>query len=157
MEKPILKYHPSLLIIQKEQTNELLMNVYNDTYPLVVYRNSANLIGGNPPPKDKNPMEVLLREVDEELNITPGEENYFASLQDIERIKSSIISNIIPFKDFFFQVDEIIGGRKAYNAIGSAFYSNINKKIFNIAKKNIDEGKKLTPEGKWIFLIWNNL
>jgi hypothetical protein len=148
MEKQVLKYHPSVLIVQKDKTNELLMSVYDDTYPLVAYRNSANLIGGNPSSRDKSPQYVLLRELAEELNINPEKREYFAPREDIEKIKLSILSGIVPFKDFFFQVGEIAGGRKQYNAIGSAFYSNINKKIFDIAKKNIDEGKKLTTEGR---------
>jgi hypothetical protein len=148
MDKPVLKFHPSLLIVKKEKTNDLLMGVYDNVYSFVIYRNSANLIGGNPSFRDKNPREVLLRELGEELNINEENKNYFAPKEDIEIIRNSILSEIIPFKDFFFQVEEIEGGRKQYNAIGSVFYSNINSKIFDIAKKNIKEGKKLLTEGK---------
>lgn len=148
MEKPILKFHPSLLIVQKEKTNELLMGEYDATYPFVVYRKSTNLIGGNPSLKDKNPRQVLLRELSEELNTNSEKINDFAPREDIETIKISILSEIIPFKDFFFQVGDIIGGRKQYNAIGSVFYSNINNKTFSIVRKNILENKKLMTEGR---------
>jgi len=147
MEKPILKYHPSLLIVQKEKTNELLMSIYDNTYPLITYRNSANLIGGNPSFKDKNPKEVLLREISEELNIDSENIKNFAPKEDIKIIRESILSGIIPFSDFFFQVDDILGGRKGYNAIGSVFYSKINNKIFKIVKKNLNQEREITTEG----------
>jgi hypothetical protein len=148
MEKQVLRYHPSVLIIQKDKTQDLLMGVYDDTYPLVAYRNSANLIGGNPSSKDKNPRDVLLREIAEELNVNPGKEDYFAPGEDIKEIRNTILSNLLPFKDFFFHFGEIKGGRKEYKAIGSAFYCSIDRKIFDIAKKNIDNGKRLTTEGR---------
>lgn len=143
----IINFHPSLVIIESEKTNELLMGVYDQTYPLMVFRGSVNLMGGNPNPNDKGPLEVLLRELNEELASNHGEKDKFASKEDIKAIRLSITQKIVPFKDFFFKIKKIPGGRETHTTIGSVFYSNINQNAFEIARENLSRNKKIVSEG----------
>ena len=144
MEKAILSLHPSVLVIESERTREVLMGVYDESYHLVCYRGSANLIGGNPSPKDCCPKDVLLREIKEEFDYS-GEGS--ASRKDLARIREVALSKISPFKDFYFQFGKIKGGKKPFNAISSSYHTRMDQETFEIVRNNLNGGKRITTEG----------
>jgi len=161
-EKVLVEAHPSVAIVYCA-TNplNLLMAVYDEGYRggKGPYPLAANLIGGNPDIKhnDKSPLEVLVREVEEEFDPNfqkqhPhtnqfNQEVVWAHPNDIGFIQRHILGNLAPLQDFYVQAQEFGLGTASYSAIYSAFLSGISKHAFDIARSNLANGKTLTTEG----------
>ena len=111
-----LDSHPSVVMAFSPEAGRLLMSVYDDTYPRVVYRLSANNIGGNPEQGDICPESVLLNEISEEFDPNhPMEKRFFkdaiwASDEDIRFIRNGLLGNLVPFQDFYMVAGEVPGG-----------------------------------------------
>jgi len=152
--KTILDAHPSVMIAYSPELQKFLFSVYDDSYPRKIYRNSANLIGGNPRPDDKGPENTLLREITDEINPNHELKKKFiigevawAPEQEIQFIRNSLIQ-FTPFQDFLAnQEEKIEGGNKPYKAIYSVFYSEIPKEAIEIAEKNLAAKKEIASEG----------
>ncbi|MBM3231771.1 hypothetical protein FJZ21_00100 [Candidatus Pacearchaeota archaeon] len=107
MHKLVVNYHPSAAVVQSAETDEFLFSRYDLTYPVLPYRLSANVIGGNPTPKDTTPWQTWQREVCEEFhNEAPHGETLrdtttpFAPLEEIHRIRDAILAGARPYADF---------------------------------------------------------
>ena len=98
MTKITLDSHPSVVVSYFRDAGKLLMSIYDDTYPRVAYRLSANNIGGNPEPGDLCPEGVLLKEISEEFDPNhPLEKRFFkdvvwASDEDIRSIRNGCLA-----------------------------------------------------------------
>lgn len=161
-----ISYHTGSVIIEAEKTGELLVSRYDETYPTKCFRGSVNLIGGNHEKEDKSPLEILLREINQELSsdqryindkeaslksiigewMPPQEIKSFASEEDIYSIKNEIISNIVPYKDYFCNFPSFEKIDK-WGSLASVFISKIKQDIFELARKNINDGKSIKNEG----------
>jgi len=161
-EKVLVEAHPSVAIVySKSNPLNLLMSVYDERYRggKGPYPLAANLIGGNPDIRhnDKSPLEVLVREIQEEFNPDfqkqhPhtnqfNQEVVWAPAEDIGFIQRHILGSLTPLQDFYVQAQEFGPGTASYSAIYSAFVSGISKQAFDMAKSNLADGKTLTTEG----------
>lgn len=153
MTKKLLDAHPSVLVAYSPEAKKFLMGVYDQTYPKIAYRGSANNLGGNPEESDSSPEQVLLKEIFEEFNPAHlNEKKHLGKVEwaldsDIRLVRNSLLGNIEPYQDFLVIAGEIPGGQKPYTAIYSAFYNEISGRAIEIAEKNIRENRHLTTEG----------
>ena len=170
----VVHHHTSVVIIESQVKKEFLFSVYDNTYPKVLYRGRANLIGGNASAKDSSPYGVLVRELKEEFTIlqeeaiddnlidilgkNPGPQRVkkFASRRDISLIKKGIIKNLSPFQDFLAKIPSLEGS-PAFLAIYSVFLSRLPYNIFKCAKENIEKGKGVKCEGYTVIASLDDL
>ena len=159
-----IRHHVGVVIIEAEKTGELLVSKYDETYPTKCFRGAINLIGGNHEKGDRSPLEILLREINQELSSNqeytkrreifhvigewrPAQEiRLFASERDIFLIRGEIIYNIKPYKDYLCSFPSF-EGRDEFDSLHSVFVSKIRQGIFELARKNINEGKGIKNEG----------
>ncbi len=167
MEARIVNSHPSVIIVTNG--DEVLTAGYNQTYK-PAYRGRANPIGGNPRPNlDRSPLDTLRRELGDEL--FPGEikrekgteivteklqgeiprndkVRNFASAEKILALRDSLLENYRGVRDYFVQVPLVPGGSKQpYNAIYSVYSATLPDRVFNMVRKNLEEGFDMTNEG----------
>ncbi len=162
----IIRNHSSCVIIEAEKTGEFLFNEYDHTYPIHYFRGAINFIGGNYKREDKSPLDVLLREIKEELSTNQDYINHkekelknlkrgwrppemiksFSSEKDISSIRNEIILKILPYKDYLWSFPHI-KEKKAFNSICSVYLSKINQNIFELVRKNLNESKNIKNEG----------
>ena len=130
--KKDLDYHPSVVIVYSD-SGEVLLSGYGGNYPknALSYRSTPNLLGGNPT-NDDSPRQTLEREIEEEFEFEKNILN-MAPKKDIEFIKDSILKNICPFLDFYFNGKQFEGGDPAYTAIFSAFSSKVDKEVISFS------------------------
>lgn len=152
MEKIKLDAHPSVVVVRS--LDEFLFSIYDEGYPKKAYRLSANNIGGNPEPYDVSPENVLIKEIAEEFDPNhPVEKMYvgkvdWVSDKDIRFIRGGLLENIVPLQDFLvIQKDVIEGANKPYQAIYSAFYTEVSPLVIENVKENIKMGKNIPTEG----------
>lgn len=148
-----LDAHPSVLIAYSPETQKFLFSVYDEGYPRKSYRNSANLIGGNPESEDKCPEDTLIKEIAGEINPNHTLEKLFigkvewADESEIRFIRNSLFQ-FYPLQDFLAKQPEVMeGGNKPYQAIYSVFYSEIPKKTIEIVERNMVNKKEISCEG----------
>ena len=159
-----IHHHCGVGIIESEKTQEFLFQVYDNTFPTVIYRGRINLIGGNHNPNDLSPKYLFEREIKEEFSITEKEEGWdstltdvvgegsgpekitkFASQSDMASIKDAVLQ-CQPFKDFVLNIPSI-QNKPIYDVIYSVFSSTIPQDVFELARKNILEEKSIKNEG----------
>ncbi len=161
-----IRHHVGVVIIEAEKTGEFLVSRYDETYPTKCFRGAINLIGGNHEKKDKSPLEILLREINQELSSNqeyindrkaslkdvigdwqpPQEIKSFASEGDILLIKNEIISNIVPYRDYLCSFPSF-EKRAEFDALQSVFVSKIKQNIFELVRRNLNEDKNIKNEG----------
>ena len=157
--------HAGNLITISQKGDELLLDIYDSTYPLKAYRGRANLIGGVQKKSDRSPKEILEREINEEFS-NKGE-NYnimdsimkevvgegpgaprperFAPESDIIRIRGELI-NFKPYKDYLVKMP-LIEGKENKDFIVSVYSVTISQNIFELAKYNLLHGNSIKNEG----------
>tara|TARA_Y100000310_G_C20676469_1_gene813377 strand:- start:1243 stop:1878 length:636 start_codon:yes stop_codon:yes gene_type:complete len=138
--------HPCLLICVGKNPLEVIMNVYDEGYKYKTYRGSAHFIGGNPSREDNSPEDVLIREINEEVRKDESKGNW-ADEREIALIREAMLVNKA-FGDYFVNVDEIPGGVPGgFIGFHSIYSSEVEQEIVDLAKKNINSGKRLLSEG----------
>lgn len=162
----LIHHHASVVIIESEEGREFLFAMYDNTYPKVLYRGRANLIGGNASAEDNSPYDILLRELEEEFAIKKEKKfeieedltdilgnksklkriKKFANNNDIKNIKESILKSCVAFQDFLVEIPSL-GGSPGFNAICSVFISRLPRAIFECARENTRKAKEITCEG----------
>jgi hypothetical protein len=137
----------SMILVQSQKTNDFLFGGYNSTYPKKCFRNTVNFIGGVCEDLvDDSPLDTLIRELREEFSINKNVDLIYASEKDISIIRESIITNILPFKDYLVSFPSVEGGQP-FSSIHCVFHALIPEDIFEIARTNINENKKIKNEG----------
>ena len=164
MSKQIIEAHPSLVIAHNPSQNKLLLSVYDSGYRKGIgpYPTKPNCIGGNPDISyiEKNPLEVLTREVGEEFDpeyqIHSPDTNIFdqrvnwALQRDIALIRDSLIyelKSLKPHQDFYVNAESWRNGTATYQAIYSYFISELPDEVFETVESNLRRQKALVTEG----------
>ena len=168
LNKKLVNHHAGNILIESENTGEFLCNIYDNTHPIELYRGRLNFLGGGKNKEDISPLKTVKREIYEEFSLSKnktfdsatiqdsGKGNYklpkiskMASLEDIEKVKKSILENIVPYQDFLITLNPIPNGPKIQNpnALFSVFYSKVPKEIFEIIKRNINSNNSLVNDG----------
>ena len=147
--------HAGNVLIQAQETNEILTNVYDSGYPFVTWHNCINFIGGAKGKEDKSPISIITREFEEEFSLGPNEMDAtlvaaagsgwslpkvgkMASKQDIDNVRNSILSQIQPYKDFLVEtrgIEKLDGNKYDQVALFSVFVSQIPQDIFEIQEE----------------------
>ena len=141
-----LDHHVGVGIIKSEKTQELLLGVYDDTYPDTNWRGRAKLIGGNHEKDDISPRHIFYREVNEEFSHIKDKESEFATEEDIKLIRETILLNALPYRDFLVKMPQRIG-KQEHQVIYSVFNSFLTDKILTLIRKNIELEKRIINEG----------
>ena len=150
----IVDFHPSVLIAYSEKKNKLLTSVYDGGYPHEPFRFSANLMGGNPNKKDASPLEVLCRELAEEINLNGSinedgsKDKEYAGIKDLELIRKALLTDIKPYADFYFHGFHFRKGPSTeYDAIFSTYFVNLPEDVIECVERNLKDRKKIVSEG----------
>lgn len=148
MQTKIVDYHPSVLIAYSEKNGKLITSVYDGGYPQEPFRFSANFIGGNPNINDATPLDVLLRELAEEINPEASINEDWANREDIALIKRALLTNLEPYVDFYFHGFSFKKGKRTeYDAIFSTYFANIPEDVVDCLEKNLRNSKRIVTEG----------
>ncbi len=168
MNRDIL-YHFSVIVVRPSSSGDLLLGIYDNTYPLEIYRNRVNFFGGNQHPEDQSPLEIIQREIREEFVINSIRENKiesvielvtgrglgaqapkkFAPLEDIQNIRDALLSTCTPYKDFLINAPHkhIPRNIPHFLTICSSYEATLDNAIFECARKNLANGKAIKSEG----------
>ncbi len=161
-----IQHHVAVMIIESSRGNQFLMGLYDNTYPLKVFRERVNLIGGNQHPEDYSPRGILERELTEEFSIRHTQEKSieeaisrtsgkgvgalvpkeFASQDDIDRIRNFLLAQYAAYKDFHIDAPYIKHIPNAA-AIYSVFKASLPYDLFECARENLRLGKSIKSEG----------
>ena len=144
-EKKLVTFHPSVTIAhcnEGKQKGKILMAVYDTGYRMKAYHGSANPIGGNPSYSkgDRSPTNTIHREVIEEYNpqfqgpnhdaLVFGQKVNWASPQDIQFIRDSLLQNIEPWRDFYVRfLQQIKHGDGLGDPAGDGLYSVFDSQV----------------------------
>lgn len=166
MQKFKVEAHPSVAIIKSKDSDEFLFARYDSTYPAIPYRLASNTLGGNPKagnPKagDLSPFLTWQREVEEEFNNVPpkGEElrdenTPFAPLDEIIRIRNSVLENAVRYGDFYF-VTYGLKKEDYLNGVGKGLSEESLLSMLSNKKINeLNETGMIMRTGKAIFSVF---
>lgn len=155
--------HPSVAIVKSKDGDEFLFSRYDYTYPVLPYRLAANTMGGNPK-DDISPFSTWEREISEEFNNQPpkGEElrdktSPFAPLEDIVKIRNTILENAKSYADFYFttpglSIDEYLNG------IGRGLSNeDVLLNLSQKKRKEVEETGMITRPGAAIFSVFYSI
>ena len=155
MEKKVLNHHASTVLVKCNETKEFLFGKYDSGYPgkNKHWIGRVKFIGGNyfcGRDNDSSPKETILREIEEEFSgkkaiegMASSQEHFFASQNDIKIVREALL-NLEPLQDYFLHQP---GLKPIEYAIQSVYLVSFSKRVMEIVKKNINEGKSLTNEG----------
>ena len=161
VRKRIVENHASLVIAHNLTKDKFLFSVYDSTYNKGIgpYPLTASIIGGDAEIEEngKSPLEVILREVNEEFdpdfqNEHPSTNDYgqrvaWANSGDIRLVKDDLIEGINPLMDFYVQAEHFSEGTFVYKGIFSYFSTILTEKTFDIINSNLRRQKSLVTEG----------
>jgi hypothetical protein len=156
--KQLVNHHAGNILIESEENGKFLCNIYDNTHPIELFRGRLNFLGGGKNLEDMSPLLTVKREIYEEFSILKNNEldaatiqdsggkyslpniSKRAPLEDIKKVRKSILENIVPYQDFLITLKPNTKGPKLQSpkALFSVFYSKIPKDIFEIIKKNMD-------------------
>ncbi len=156
--------HASVILAYRGE--EIVSNIYDNTYPKEIWRNRINLIGGGQSKGDYSPRYLLKRELEEEFRISKEvtkkyDKNFkdlvgegkgapkvssFASEKEIKYVKNFLLNNSNPWKDFLISLPPY-KDRSSFNVMFSSYVCPLSEKVMACFRKNILEGKSLVSEG----------
>lgn len=162
MEK--IHHHYAAIMIESRKNDEFLFSVYDNSYPIEVYRGRVNLMGGNANEDDISPLSLLKRELEEEFSTKEGDiqleetikdlvgegKNFnrefktFASSSDMRIIKKAITKDIQPFRDYLVEVPFL--NHKSL-MICSSYLTMLPMEKFELVKENLRKGLRIINEG----------
>jgi hypothetical protein len=165
--------HNHASVILAYNRDNIVSNIYDNTYPKEIWRGRINLLGGGQSPGDVSPRYLLEREMNEEFRINRGEtkkydKNFsdlvgkgkgapkidlFASRAEIKYIKDFLLNNSGPWGDFLIKLPPY-KDKPSFNVMFSSYICPLSDYAMNCFKKNIKNGKSLVSEG---FLKITNL
>ncbi|HLC31291.1 MAG TPA: hypothetical protein VJK51_01350 [Candidatus Nanoarchaeia archaeon] len=163
-----LDAHPTNTIIYGKESGDFLFSLYDDTYPQVPYRLSANLIGGNPNDRDTSPLTTWRREMAEEFDPTPDQKNLrfdkneLAAPEVIGEVRDALLAvertRDIRYADFF--VNGIGFPRNVatpYTAIFSVVEAGLDERYFEQMRRALADGRRIMSEGRAVIYSLNSL
>ena len=140
-------HHASVVVIESEFGGRFLFGGYDKGYPVEVFRDAVNLIGGNHESLDVGPKDILLREIGEEFSVPDGKEDRFAPSELLDNIRQEIVGNLIAVGDYLVTDPPVRPERKINEVIFSFYGARVKDLLMDEAKKYLDAGKRLTTEG----------
>ena len=167
MKKKPINHCAVCVLIESGGAKEFLFNIYDNTFPIKIWQNKINLIGGGKLAQDDSPYFAVKREVNEEFSSTKNVEldtayketlksgsydlpqiGKMASEKDIIDVKSQILKNLGPYQDFIITLPTTDDNLKMKfrDIIFSIFYSKLSKDTFDIIKKNLKDGRSLVND-----------
>lgn len=163
MIKEKVDFHPSVVIVTNSEQEDLFCSKYDDSYPIWLYRNTYNLIGGNPrKDMDRSPKDVFLREIREEFDPSnkylTGDPMKWALPEDIEAIRNGILT-AEAVGDFYIWMPDLksIGGRPEHTVILSTYQADVPTETLGLVRKNLEDRKRIITEGYAGITTKNNL
>ena len=151
MDKIQARYHSPVVIISAPVSRELFMSRYDDGYPFTLYRGAFNPFGGNPTVNERErglgPLETLSREIQEEIDPAASIDSTWLPQEKILTLQKSVLRELKPVVDLYINAPQVEGGRPAHQFIYSVFQSIIPEEDIELAKRAVDEGKKIITEG----------
>ena len=151
MDKIQARYHSPVVIISSLTTDNLFMSRYDDGYPFTLYRRAFNPFGGNPTIEERDkglgPLETLSREINEEIDPSASVSSDWLSPDELLALQKLILDNLDLVVDLYIDAPTVEGGRPAHRFIYSVFRSSIPEENIEIARKGIEEDKKIITEG----------
>jgi len=157
-------HHASVIIVYNSDI--LLSNIYDNTYPRESCRGRINLLGGSQNRSDKSPKDLLERELGEEFRICvedPGayDKDYagtvgagsgapkvekFATQKDIELVKSEILSKACPYQDFLAHIPQF-KNLPGHNVMYSVYAAESSPQVLECVQRNLSLERSLVSEG----------
>lgn len=171
MPKQQVNHHAGNLLIESEKTREVLTNQYDGTFPILLFRNRLNFMGGGKKPDDYSPEYLVRREINEEVSLTENEApdsavaqdagvktfetptiREYAPESDINAFRESLLQTMVPYQDFLMDFTGYINHAEGPTLffpllVFSVFHSRIPQELFEIARENINEGRSLVNDG----------
>lgn len=171
MAKQAVNHHAGNLMVVCDETGEVLTNQYDNTFPIVIFRNRINFLGGGKKLEDFSPESLVRREIQEEVYLKPNEApdilvaqdagvttfetpkiTQFASQSEIDELRAYFLNNMYPHQDFLMDFSGFLieGGPKLKSpyAVFSIFRANLPIQIFNrVVRANLSQGKSLVNDG----------
>ncbi|MBI2045181.1 hypothetical protein HYT23_03920 [Candidatus Pacearchaeota archaeon] len=144
MKRPFNK-HIAVGIIISGLNNEFLFGRYDGTYKKEIYRKRINFLGGNYREEDHSPEGLFRREITEEFSLLTHKEGPFASEEEINSIRNEILKKTTPYKDFYITIRDNVYPKSIL--ISSVFLAKISPDIFELARLNINAGRRIVNEG----------
>ena len=151
MDKLKARYHSPVVIIGSQTSDKLFMSRYDDGYPFTLYRGAFNPFGGNPTVNERErglgPLETLSREIQEEIDPAASIDSTWLPQEKILTLQKSVLRELKPVVDLYVNAPQVEGGRPAHQFIYSVFKTSIPEGDIEIARKGIEEDKKIITEG----------
>lgn len=171
MPKQPVNHHAGNLLIESERTREVLTNQYDGTFPILLFRNRLNFIGGGKKPDDYSPEYTIRREINEEVSLSENEAPdsavaqdagvktfetpiiaRYASREHIDAFRESLLQTMVPYQDFLMDFSGYKNHEKGPKlffplSVFSVFHSRIPQELFEIARGNLNEGRSLVNDG----------
>ena len=161
-----VNHHSAAVFVFPEVNQDrMLLGVYDEGYPVEVFRGHYCPIGGNAS-RDVSPRATLVREVTEELSQEEAHETLkeavgvdfgegehiiageLVAAGEMALIRDAIIESINPFSDYSVNVEGKPLGKKSGQYFLAAIYQAlIPVEAFELAEARIREGKQLRNEG----------
>ena len=166
-----VNHHAGNLLIESERTKEVLTNQYDSTFPITLFRERINFMGGGKKPQDYSPELVVRREIQGEVSIEAENEadelvaqdagvatfeipkiTKYASNSDVDAFRSYILDSMLPYQDFLmdftgFKSNPEAPKLKLPQAIFSIFYSRVDQDLFEMVRQNLQQGRSLVNDG----------
>ena len=178
MQQDVL-YHFSVIVVRPHLSRHLLIGVYDNTYPLELYRGRVNFFGGNQHPEDQSPRGILEREIREEFIVETTREHEiepliqghtgkglgaqvpkeFAPARDIAALRNALLSSCKPYKDFLIDAPHkhLPGNLPRFLTICSAFEGSLDESLFECAREHLAHGRAIKSEGFATIVSINDL
>jgi hypothetical protein len=159
-----VNHHCAASIIESQDSEELLLGLYDLGYPNAAQRGKVNLIGGNCTTFDTCPWETFNREIREEFSsvaeqepidrsievlvgkqiAAPSINHQFAAAEQIHRVKEITLTSTIPYQDFIISLP---ASKSPINVLHSVFFTSLPQLIFEEIRMCLYGGLSLRSEG----------
>ncbi len=126
--------HAAATLVMSEDTERFLLNLYDSTYSVEVFRHHFNFIGGHSD-KDDSPLATVRREVSEEL----GPDSPYTK---------AILENLEACSDYLICAKKGHAGRERdEKALVSVYVSRLSRELFARLEEDVGSGRQSTTEG----------
>lgn len=164
--KYLVSHHVSQVILVNGDGKKLFGNIYDPSH---FNAGKFNLLGGNMSKQDRNPWELLQRELREEFRYSTEEVIEFnkklikwsadkgiqdpwqikglASPGDIEFVRESVLESLVPFGDYLCHIPGFAGEKGKADVVYSVWATRLSKPVWECVEDNQRVGRSLVVEG----------
>ncbi len=167
-----INHHAAAVFILSDETKQkCVVQVYDNGYPVSLFRSHFNLCGGNAG-KDNSPLSLLKRELNEEWSDLPLEQESetvgaiigapASDVKNVEYVKgriyaprlfrqafyNAVLGNLVPYRDYRINIAGApIGKKEDLDFISSVYVSRINPLLITELEEELSQEHELTNEG----------